>query len=299
LASTYYSATFFVGERMDSDRIVSLLTSASLIAIMVSMGLKVSLTEVWSSLRQWRVLVLGLIANFVLVPAATLSLLRLFGAGPLVSIGFFILAVSPGAPVGPPVTAIARGNVPFAVALMIVLSVLSAFLSPALLSMFAPWIAPTSDLHVDYLAIVKTLLVMQLAPLAVGLALNRWAPNLGKRIAGPVGWIANVLLIALIVAIVVTQFDLLAAIRLRAWAGMTVLLIVSFAIGWLCGGSNRDSRAAMAVTTASRNVAVGLLIAGKNLPDSPALVAVVAFGLYCIVGTLAFAMLIRRASVPH
>jgi BASS family bile acid:Na+ symporter len=103
-----------------------------------------------------------------------------------------------------------------------------------------------------------------------------------------------VLLIALIVAIVVTQFDLLAAIRLRAWAGMTLLLIVSFAIGWLCGGSNRDARATMAVTTASRNVAVGLLIAGQNLPDTPALVAVVAFGLYCIVGTLAFAMFLRR-----
>ena len=284
---------------MDSDRIVSLLTSASLIVIMVSMGLRVSLAEVWTSLRQWQLLMLGLIANFVLVPAVTLALLKLFSAGPLVSIGFFILAVSPAEPVGPPVTAIARGNVPFAVALMIVLSVLSAFLSPALLSLFAPWIAPTSDLHVDYLAIVKTLLAMQLMPLALGLALNRWAPNLGKKIAGPVGWIANVLLIALIVAIVVAQFDLLAAIRLRAWAGMTLLLIVSFAIGWLCGGSNHGAKAAMAVTTASRNVAVGLLIAGKNLPDTPALVAVVAFGLYCIVGTLAFAMLIRTASKAH
>jgi bile acid:Na+ symporter, BASS family len=284
---------------MDSDRIVSLLTSASLIAIMVSMGLTVSLAEVWTSLRQWRIVVLGLIANFVLVPAATLGLLRLFGAGPLVSIGFFILAVSPGAPVGPPMTAIARGNVPFAVALMIVLSVLSAFLSPALLGMLAPWIAPTSELRIDYLAIVKTLLVMQLLPLAFGLALNRWAPNFAKRIARPVGRIANLMLIALIVAIVVTQFDLLAAIRLRAWAGMTVLLIASFAMGWLCGGSNRGTKAAMAVTTASRNVAVGLLIAGQNLPDTPALVAVVAFGLYCIVGTLAFAKLIRKNSEPH
>jgi len=78
-----------------------------------------------------------------------------------------------------------------------------------------------------------------------------------------------------------------------------LLLIVSLAIGWACGGSNRGMQAAMAATTASRNVAVGLLIAGQNLPDSPALVAVVAFGLYCIVGTLAFAMLIRRAAVPH
>src|SRR5262245_43994325 len=139
---------------MDSAKIINYLTSASLVVIMLLMGLKVSLAELASSIRQWRLIALGIIANFVLVPAATLGLLALFGAEPLISLGFFILAVSPGAPVGPPVTATARGNVPFSIAMMIVLCVLSAVLSPALLSFGAPRLAPTGELNIDYLAIV-------------------------------------------------------------------------------------------------------------------------------------------------
>src|SRR5262249_32164732 len=150
---------------------------------------------------------LGIIANFVLVPAATLGLLALFGAEPLISLGFFILAVSPGAPVGPPVTATARGDVPFSIAMMIVLCVLSAVLSPALLSFGAPRLAPTGELNIDYLAIVRALLVMQLAPLAAGLALRRWTPFFSKRIAGTLGRVGTVSLLILVVLIVVTQFN--------------------------------------------------------------------------------------------
>ena len=50
------------------------------------------------------------LANYVLVPAAALALLNLFQANSMVSAGFLVLAVCPGAPVGPPITAIAKGN---------------------------------------------------------------------------------------------------------------------------------------------------------------------------------------------
>lgn len=270
---------------MDTDRIVNVLTGASLVAIMISMGLKVTLADLSDSVRRWRLIALGLIANFALVPAATLALLAAFGAQPLVSVGFFILAVCPGAPVGPPMTAIARGDVPFSIAMMIVLSALSAFLSPVLLLAVVPWIAPATDLHIDCPAIVRALVVMQLLPLAMGLALRQWAPVFSGKICRFAGVLANVMLLALVTLIVVTQIELLAAIRLRAWIGMTLLLVASLAIGWYCGGADRSRRKSMALTTSSRNIAVGLLIAGKNMPDTPAVLAVIAFGLYCIVGT--------------
>jgi hypothetical protein len=44
----------------------------------------------------------------------------------------------------------------------------SAFLSPALLGLFATWMVPDGDLHVDYLEIGKTLLITQMLPLALG-----------------------------------------------------------------------------------------------------------------------------------
>ena len=52
----------------------------------------------------------------------------------MVSVGFLVLAVCPGAPVGPPITAVARGECALAIGMMVILAGLSALLSPALLS---------------------------------------------------------------------------------------------------------------------------------------------------------------------
>jgi BASS family bile acid:Na+ symporter len=94
--------------------------------------------------------------------------------------------------------------------------------------------------------------------------------------------------------IVYSQFSTLAAITLRAWTGMIFLLMASLGIGWISGGRNVENRKAMAVTTASRNVAVGLVIANRNFADTPAVIAVVAYGLFCILGTLACAAVLGR-----
>ena len=266
---------------------------------MLSMGLRVKHKDVLASARPFRVIALSLVANFVLVPVVTVGLLALFQTNPLVSAGFLILAVCPGAPVGPPFTAIARGDVPRAVGMMLFLAGFSVFLSPALLSVLLVRLSPTSDLHIDYLAIVGVLLVTQLLPLALGLGIHHRAPRMTQAIARPVGVLGNVLLLALVVLIVVAQLETLSAIRARGWAGMVLLLLTSLGIGWVCGGPELATRKALAVTTAIRNVAVGLVIASSNFAGTPAVTAVVAYGLVSLLGALGFALLIGRLAVDE
>jgi BASS family bile acid:Na+ symporter len=275
---------------MDTATLIKLLNVIALMAIMLAMGLQVKFEAVTGSTRPLRRLILCLLANYVLVPAVTVGLLYLFQSNPMVWVGFLVLAVCPGAPVGPPATSIARGNVAWAVGMMVILAGLSTILAPALLGAIVPQIAPESDLQIDYLAIARTLLIAQMLPLAVGLAVHHRAPLFTEKIARPLGMIANVLLLALVVLIVATQYETLAAIRLRAWAGMTMLLLASLGLGWLCGGPEVAVRKAMVLTTASRNVAVGLVIVTSNFADTPAVTAVVAYGLMSIVGTLGCAV---------
>jgi BASS family bile acid:Na+ symporter len=239
--------------------LITLVNVTALVTIMLSMGLQVKWQAVTASTRPVLLVVLGLFANYVLVPAVTLGLLYLFQANPMVSAGFFILAVCPGAPIGPPVTGIAKGNVPWAIGMMTILAGSSVFLSPALLSVLLAWTAPASDLRIDYLAILRTLLVAQMFPLAVGLSIHHWAPKLTQWIVKPLSVLANVLLLVLVGLIVATQYETLATIRLRGWTGMSLLLLASVAIGWLCGGTDVAIRKALAVTTAARNAAVGSL----------------------------------------
>jgi BASS family bile acid:Na+ symporter len=261
---------------------------------MLSMGLKVKFDAVLASARRRRLLVLGLLANYVLVPAVTVALLFLFHADSRVSVGFLILAVCPGAPLGPPITSIARGDLPWAIGMMLILSGLSAFLTPALLGLLLARIVPDTDLNINYLAIVQTLVIIQMLPLALGLCIHQSAPGLTRSLAKPVGLLANVMLVALIGLIVAAQGNTLAAIRLRGWAGMSLLLLASLGIGWLCGGPDLASRKAMAVTTATRNAAVALMIVTSNFAGTPAVTAVVAYGLLSTIGALCLGLLFGR-----
>ena len=77
---------------------------------MLSIGLSVRFEQVIVPLRRKRLLVAAAIANFLLIPLLTVGLLTCFQAQPLVSAGFLILAVCPGAPVGPSFTADHKGD---------------------------------------------------------------------------------------------------------------------------------------------------------------------------------------------
>jgi bile acid:Na+ symporter, BASS family len=279
---------------MDTAILVKLLNVIALVTMMLSIGLTVKYEQVVAAAMRTRLVVLALVANFVLLPLVTIGLLAGFQAPPLVSAGFLILAVCPGAPLGPSLTAIAKGNVAVATGLMVILAGMSAVLSPALLSVLLAKIAPEGNLHTDYLAIVQTLLITQLLPLGLGLGIHHWAPRFTQGIVKSVGMLANVLLLALVGLIVAVQHETLAVIRFRGWAGMILLLVASLGIGWVCGGRDVSNRKALASTSATRNVAVGLVIAGSNFAGTPAVTAVVAYGLVSIVGALGCALLLGK-----
>ena len=111
---------------VNASNLIVVLNATALVTMMLSMGLRVGSDELLASARPAHRLILGLVANYALVPAVTLGLLRAFHADPMVSVRFLVLASCPGAPVGPTMTAIARGDVPWAVGMMLILAGLSA-----------------------------------------------------------------------------------------------------------------------------------------------------------------------------
>jgi BASS family bile acid:Na+ symporter len=283
---------------MTTDQIINILVTILLIEMMVAVGLGVTFAELAAVARNGRLVARAALANYVCVPAATVGLLLLFRpADPLVSAGFLILAVCPGAPFGPPCTGIAKGNVAVAVGVMVFLAASSAVAAPLLLHFLLPWTLGDAALQVDAVKLVGTLLVTQLLPLCAGLCLRQWRPRLAERFRKPANLLTAILGLATVGLILVVQFRLLAGIGLRAWIGMTALLIASCATGWLLGGPDHDTRKAMALTTSLRNVGVGLVIAAGNFSGTAAVTATLAYGIFEIVGSLLLTLAwSRRAS---
>ena len=276
---------------MTIDRLINILVTIVLIEMMFTIGLGVTIAELIGVVRNWRLVVQAVLANYVVVPAVTVGLLIAFHpADPMVPAGFLILAVCPGAPFGPPCTRIAKGDVAVAVGLMAILAGSSALVAPVLLQLLLPMLGGGESLQVDAAKIVVSLLVTQLIPLFFGLGLRHWRPGLADRLQNPANRLSTVLSLVTVGLILYAQFGLLAEIRLRGYAGMLALLVASLIAGWVFGGPGGDNRKAMTLTTSLRNVGVGLVIAIGNFPNTAAVTAVLAYGILEIFGSVFLAL---------
>jgi BASS family bile acid:Na+ symporter len=182
---------------------------------------------------------------------------------------------------------------------MVILAGSSALAAPLLLHFLLPLMSASETLQVDASKIVVTLLATQLAPLCLGLGVRNWLPRLATKLQKLANVVSAVLNLALFGLILAVYFPLLAEIRLRGYVGMLVLLVASWFAGWLLGGPGSDNRKAMALTTSLRNVGVGLVIATSNFGGTAAVTAVLAYGIFEIVGSLLLALAWGRVkSVP-
>jgi bile acid:Na+ symporter, BASS family len=163
---------------------------------------------------------------------------------------------------------------------MVLLAGSSAIVAPLLLGVLLPMTA--GDVHVEIHAgnIVATLLIAQFLPLCVGLAVRHWFPAVALKLKTPADRLSAVLNLATLAVILSVQFDMLVGIPLRAFAGMSALVLAGLAIGWFLGGRGKESRTAMAMATAVRNVGVSLVIATKSFPGTAAVTAATAFAIF-------------------
>src|SRR5262249_15329635 len=115
------------------------------------------------------------------------------------------------------------------------------------------------------------------------------------RIQKPANLLSKLLNLAVVVLVLVTQGHLMTEIRVTGFVGMFVLLVASWAAGWLLGGQAADERRAMTLTTSLRNVGVGMIIAAGAFAGTPALTAVLVYGLLGVIGSLLLALRWGRA----
>jgi bile acid:Na+ symporter, BASS family len=214
---------------MTIDRLINIVVTVTLIEMMVAIGLGVTFAELAGVARNGRLVARAGLANYVFVPAVAVGLLLLFHAHPMVAAGFLILAACPGAPYGPPLTAIARGHLAVATALMVILAASSAVVAPLLLHALLPLVSGGEPLRIDAARMVGTLLAAQLVPLGIGLAVRQRFPIAAARLLRPANLVGKVLNLVAVGLILVTQFRMLTAIRPSGFAGMLALLIASAA----------------------------------------------------------------------
>jgi hypothetical protein len=127
--------------------------------------------------------------------------------------------------------------------------------------------------------IVTTLLMTQILPLGVGMLVRSRLKYTGK-LQRPANLFSAILSFVVFPFIISLQYRTLAEIRWVGFVGLTLLILLCLAAGWMVAGQVIGIRRAVGLTTAARNVGVALLIATASFPDSAAVTAVIVVAMF-------------------
>jgi len=263
---------------------------------MLQIGLSVTANQVWESTKHAKVLSKGIAVNFFIVPLIGFGLLLLFKPDPLLSVGFLIAICFSGAPMGPPFTGLAKGSLPFAIGLMVILAALTPLISSAVLSSLMSFLPERVGIGIEYLKIIRTILVGQFLPLAAGLTLKGLASSFASKALAPVRMTTNILMLAACVLVIVTEYKSLGLFGVNAAIGITTLFVSSAFAGWWLGGPGTGLRKAVTLNTTIRNVPVAMVIVSGNFAGTPAVAATFVYSLVSTLGTMLLALLLRKIS---
>lgn len=229
------------------------------IGSMFSLGLSLTMKQVIDPLRNTRLVILALIANFVLVPALAYVLALLFNLDESLRIGLILLATAAGAPFLPKLVDAAKGNIAFSVGLMLLLMVATIIYLPLVLPLLL------GGVQVSPWDIAQSLIVLMLIPLVVGLFIKARYEEVAAKIQPIFGMASNLALLTLTVLGLVLNFSSMIALvgTFGILAGI-VFIIISLVIGYLMGGPEQGDKSVIGLGTAQRNISAALVVAAQN-----------------------------------
>jgi bile acid:Na+ symporter, BASS family len=257
--------------------LMDLLSKAATVAMlsfvvssMLAMGAGLMLTQIIEPLRNVRLVVLAVLANFVLMPLSAFALANVLWLDEPLGVGLLLLGCAAGAPFLPKLAELAKGNLPFAVGAMVLLMVITVGYLPIVLPLLLPGVT------VDPWKIARSLVLLMLLPLAGGLVLKARYEDLAARVKPVLDRISNISLILLILLITAANVDkVLQVFGTRGILAGLLFIAIGFGIGWLLGGPGTDTRRVMALGTAQRNIAAGLVVASQSFSDPKVVVMVI------------------------
>lgn len=267
------------------SKLVPVAMLAFVVSSMLAVGISLTVAQILTPLRNVRLVSLALLANFVLMPLGALAIARLLRLDEPLGIALLLLGSAAGAPFLPKLAGIANSNLAFAVGLMVLLMVLTVGYMPLVLPLLLEGVS------VDATKIARSLVLLMLLPLGVGLLVRARLCPFANRIRTPLNGLSSLSLAVLITLLLVTNIqNVISLFGTRGIAASILFLLSGGATGWLLGGPTFDTKSALALGTAQRNIAAALVVAGKNFDDAKVLVMIV---VVAVVGLLILMPLAR------
>lgn len=245
----------------------------------------------------------GLVAQFILLPGATLCATLVLDLPPATEAAMMLVAACPGGALSNVVTHLGRGNLALSLAISAVSNVLALVLTPLNFTLMVAANPDTAawarSIAVDPRDLVVSLLLLLALPMSAALLTSRTAPGLAARIRVPLARFAGIALFLFIVLAVAAQWRLFVVELTRTLPLVIAQNGLGLALGYgasLLAGLAVADRRAVVVESGMQNSGLALGIIAAQFGSDLSMIAVAGlWGIWHIVSGGTLAVLWRRA----
>lgn len=210
---------------------------------------------------------IGLLAQFLLLPALTFGLTRVLDVTPSIALGMMLVAACPGGNLSNLLTYLARGNPALSVSMTAVSSVAAIFMTPLNISVWGGLNPDTQPILRDVALspgdVFGTIVLILGVPMVAGLLVARRFPQLAQRVRGPLKVFSVVVFLAVVGLALKANWDYFVAyvglIFFAVMAHNALALGLGYGAAAVAGLPVRDRRA-VCIEVGIQNSALGLVL---------------------------------------
>jgi len=255
---------------MTADQLLNLLFNAgvvvSILATVLSLGMSYAVAELLAPLRRVWLVVLMIVVNTVLIPAAAYGIGKALPIDSDAVVGLTLAAIGAAGPAGLKAAQLARrADLALAVSIVVVLQLVNLVAVPL-------WAgAVVTGASISASSILGDLLLLVLAPLAIGLLIRVRYADQAKSWPAELVKISNLALAIALVAGISVNWQAIVSL-LGSWVLLASVLtaLMGFLLGALVGRSDAETRASSGLVSGVRFGSLGLVIIGTQLKGNSA-----------------------------
>lgn len=278
------------------------LLNVILAAVMFGVALDLTPRDFTRLARMPHALAIELVAQFVLMPAASFLLVLLLAPQASVALGMILVAACPGGNVSNFIAQRANGNVALSVTLSAVTTVLSIVMTPLNLAFYGGLYAPTADLlkavAVDPFDVAVAVAFLVVVPLGLGMLVNVRAPAFAARLRGPMRVASLAVLAFFIAGALAANWGYFVAFV----GGVFIAVLLQNGLGLLGGyvlaqaaSLPEADRRSIAIEAGMQNTGFGLVLIFNFFNGLGGMAIIAAWwGVWHIVSGLVFSEIVRR-----
>lgn len=235
--------------------------------VMLGMGLTLTFKDFAEVTKNPKSVIIGVIAQFVVMPSVAYGLAKVFNLPPDLAIGVILVGCCPGGTSSNVMTYLARGNTALSVACTTISTLLAPVLTPAIFYLFA-----SQWLEINATAMFISVLQMVLLPIFVGVVIRTIFKQKVEQFSQTMPLISVIAIVLIVTAVVSVSRDRIIESGLLIFAVVALHNGLGYLIGYLASRLLKlpmtDSKA-VAIEVGMQNSGLGAALAALHFKANP------------------------------